>query len=130
MNDDNVTNKMQPAFHGVSTVGSKVFVYANGQLVGEGVVGTDETDGVPGDGNGAWEVTVEPLVDGNYAVTAHIEDLAGNFTRTDVVNVTIDTAVPNTPLLDLITDTGISATDNINGSSSEHFVRVTIPVNA
>ncbi|MCA9201391.1 MAG: hypothetical protein KDA87_27840, partial [Planctomycetales bacterium] len=33
MNDDNVTNKMQPAFSGVSTVGSKVFIFANGQIV-------------------------------------------------------------------------------------------------
>ena len=78
-----------------------------------GVFGTDETDGVAGDGNGAWEVTVEPLVDGNYSVTAHIEDLAGNFTQTDPVAITIDTAVPNTPLLDLVTDTGLSSTDNI-----------------
>ena len=32
-------------------------------LVGEGVVQSDGSDGVPEDGQGVWEVTIEPLKD-------------------------------------------------------------------
>ncbi|MDH4074065.1 MAG: Ig-like domain-containing protein, partial [Gammaproteobacteria bacterium] len=111
---DDVTNKMQPAFAGLGEVGATVYLYANGIPVGQGVVGSDETDFNPGDGLGAWEVTTEPLDDGIYDVIAHVEDGSGNFFRTEPLTIEVDTQAPNTPHLDLLpeSDTGSSSTDN------------------
>ena len=83
---DNVTNKMSPAFTGWGEANAKVRVFAKNvetgsvSLVGQGVVGTDGTDGVIDNGKGVWEVTVEPMVDGAYEITVEYEDLAGNIT--------------------------------------------------
>ena len=118
LNDDNVTNKMQPAFSGVSEVGSKVAILANGNLIGQGTVMTDASDGDPTNGQGVWEVTVEPLADGNYEITSQITDLAGNTNTSPPLSIWVDTQKPNIPLLDLITDTGISDTDNITSDTT------------
>lgn len=119
-NDDNVTSKMRPAFTGVAEANAKIRIYANGELVGQGVVGSDSSDGARGDGLGAWEITVEPLDDGAYDLTVQLEDLAGNVTSVDpmlngsgATDIWVDTAVPNTPYLDLLNDTGHSPNDNI-----------------
>ncbi|HEY6564810.1 MAG TPA: Ig-like domain-containing protein, partial [Pirellulaceae bacterium] len=85
LNDDNVTNKMEPAFNAVSEVGARVTLFAqpldaagnpvgNNVIVGTGFVGSDLTDGVVGNGLGVWEITSEPLADGSYNITALIED--------------------------------------------------------
>ncbi len=79
--NDNVTNKMQPAFIGIDAEpNAKVTVIAQrtdpatgepldgGAIVGTGVV----------DSFGQWEVTVEPLVDGKYNFFYALTDLAGN----------------------------------------------------
>jgi hypothetical protein len=112
-NTDNVTSKMQPAFEGVAEAGAKVRLYANGELVGQGVVGSDTSDvgiggvggvgGAPNDGLGLWEITVEPLVDGQYQITIEVEDLAGNI-QADVsaVVITIDALEPQRPTVDLV----------------------------
>ena len=113
LNDDNVTNKMQPAFAGLSEVGSKVNIFANGILVGQGSVTTDVSDGAPADGLGLWEVTVEPLVDGEYAVTSQVTDLAGNSSTSTELPIWVDTTKPNIPFLDLVSDSGIDTSDNI-----------------
>jgi hypothetical protein len=110
---DRVTNKSQPAFTGASEVGATVSLYANGEFVGRATVGSDDTHGLPNDGLGRWEITTEPLVDGQYGISVLIEDLAGNTARSDEQSVWIDTQAPNVPLLDLTTDTGLSAVDNI-----------------
>jgi subtilisin-like proprotein convertase family protein len=76
-NDDRVTNKMQPAFGGLGPANQRVYVFAQltdamgmgvGEpfLIGSDQVGSDGTDGVPANGLGAWEVTVEPMADGKY----------------------------------------------------------------
>ena len=52
--EDNVTGIQQPAFDGLGTVGDLVTLYANGEVVGVGRVGSDETDGVAG--NRAWSL--------------------------------------------------------------------------
>lgn len=123
-NDDNVTNKWSPAFDGVAEINNKVFVYAtrinpatgnpfDGTqiLIGEGIVGSENSDDVNNNGLGRWEVTVEPLVDGVYDITVRFEDWAGNFTPLDEslnneLRIVIDKEAPNTPFLDLIDDTG------------------------
>ena len=120
---DNVTNKDQPAFTGVAEVDSVVTLFAGGQVIGVGRVGSDETDGVPGDGFGAWEITVEPLADGIHDVTAHVEDLAGNFLQSEALQIEIDTRAPNTPFLDLVStaDTGILLADEVTSDNTLTF---------
>ena len=66
--DDNVTRIQSPAFVGTGEGNTLIRIFANGGLVGQGVV----TSG------GAYEVTVEPLVDEVYDITATLEDWAGN----------------------------------------------------
>ena len=116
--DDDVTSKMQPAFAGISEVNSIVSIFANGVLVGTGMVGSDQTDGVPGDGMGAWEVTAEPLADGQYDIVAEIEDQAGNVGRSEALDVWIDTGEPNVPFLDLLSDSGIDPLDRITNDNT------------
>lgn len=110
---DRVTRITSPAFKGLSSVGETVYLFANGSLIGQGQVGSDETDGVPGNGLGAWEITVEPLADGQYDIVAHVEDRAGNFSRSEPLRVWIDATPPNQPLLQLADDLGLDETDGI-----------------
>ena len=102
-NDDDVTNVTQPAFQGIAEAGAIVRVFANDVQVGQGVVGSDLTDGAY-DQMGRWEVTIEPLVDGEYTITTEIEDLAGNISEPleEGLPIWIDTIAPNTPYLDLV----------------------------
>ena len=87
-NNDDVTNKMQPAFSGQGPANAKVNVFAQAfnaagmpvglpLLVGNGVVGSDATDGMAANGLGLWEVTVEPMADGKYNFFARFETAAG-----------------------------------------------------
>ena len=142
-NTDNVTNKMQPAFYGRSEANTTVRVFAqpvdrNGNvlgdnvLVGQGTVGSDQSDitagGAADDGLGVWEVTVEPLDDGIYDITVQIEDWAGNSdTSANPLTIEIDTLEPNTPLLDKISpdDNGHSDTDNITNLAAPTFTMTT-----
>ncbi|MBN1854123.1 MAG: NF038122 family metalloprotease, partial [Pirellulales bacterium] len=119
---DEVTNQQAPAFDGTGEANAEVRVYATdvttglAQLVGEGLVNSDESDSINNNGLGTWEITVEPLADGTYDITVEFEDLAGNVSAaSDPLRIWIDTAVPNTPLLDLIevSDTGRHDADNI-----------------
>ena len=79
---------MQPAFSGQGPANAKVNVFAQAfnvagmpvgapLLVGNGVVGSDATDGMHGNGLGLWEVTVEPMADGKYNFFARFETAAG-----------------------------------------------------
>ncbi len=116
---DDVTNVTQPAFTGVAEDNAVVRVFATDtstevrELVGVGVVGSDLTDGVAGNERGIWEVTIEPLADGEYVITTEIEDLAGNISEPleegELLTIWIDTIAPNTPYLDLV---GLEATLN------------------
>lgn len=137
---DLVTNINQPAFWGVAEANTRVRIYAsrNGrpfELVGEGIVGSDRSDeavagrtiggravlGLPNDGLGLWEVTVEPLADGTYTFRLTLEDLAGNVSglgasgAPEVVNAVVDTLPPQRPTIDLVDadDTGRSRLDNV-----------------
>ena len=80
---DDITAINEPAFNGLAEANSLVRIYANGELVGEDVVGSDASDGVTGDGMGEWEITSEPLADGTYLISTQVEDLAGNVTAFD-----------------------------------------------
>lgn len=137
---DLVTNINQPAFWGVAEANSRVRIYASRdgrpfELVGVGVVGSDRSDeavagrtiggrvvsGLPNDGLGVWEVTVEPLADGTYTFRLTLEDVAGNESSLglsgapEVVNAVVDTLPPQRPTIDLLDadDTGRSRLDNV-----------------
>ena len=119
-NADDVTKKMSPAFSGTAEANAKIRVLANGLVVGNGVATSQ----------GFWEVTVEPLADGNYDITVVAEDKAGNVSdtaTTPALTIEIDTLEPNTPLLDLITadDTGHSNKDNITNADPPTFTMTT-----
>ncbi|RMF96481.1 MAG: hypothetical protein D6741_10855, partial [Planctomycetota bacterium] len=127
-NDDNVTNINAPAFSGTGEANAIVRIYAQStggaQLVGIGRVGSDESDGVPTDGLGTWEVTIEPLDDGVYSIWAELEDQAGNVSDASrSLVIEIDTAKPNTPYLDLLgeDDSGRSNVDNITNVNTPRF---------
>ncbi len=114
-NTDNVTNKMTPTFRGTGEADATVRIFRQSkddqgqpvgpiEQIGSGVVGTDSTDGIVGNGLGQWQIQVNQLVDGNYNITVELEDAAGNISAmSQPLMITIDTAAPNTPLLDLLT---------------------------
>jgi hypothetical protein len=66
--DDNITTLTTPKFAGSGEANTWVHIFASGVLVGQGVMTTQ----------GTYEITVNPLNDGVYDVTARLEDLAGN----------------------------------------------------
>ncbi len=123
--DDAVTRNQQPVFGGTSEAGARVSLYADGILVGQGTVGTDETDGTPGDGQGAWTVTVGPLSDGAYEFHAVFEDQAGNLATSQTISLIVDTRAPNVPLLELLTDSGIDSHDHVTNDNTP-TIRLTL----
>ena len=131
---DDVTAINQPAFYGTGEANAVVRVFAwdtatlSGRLVGEGVVGSDESDLEPDDGLGIWEITVEPLADGNYDIYVGLEDLAGNVSLlSEPLSVTIDALSPERPTLDLpdVLDTGSSDLDNVTNTPDLVAIDVT-----
>lgn len=129
---DNKTTVDQPAFTGTAEANTKIYIFANGDLVGQSVVGSDITDGVLGNGLGLWEVTVEPLADGMYTITAKSEDLAGNLSAASAPlagDLMIDTLEPQRPTIDLLdsSDSGRHNQDDVTNDTTP-TVRVTAEV--
>ncbi|MBC7334763.1 MAG: hypothetical protein H5U01_00610, partial [Clostridia bacterium] len=117
---DGVTNVSAPAFTGLAEANALVRLYVDDGsgpvLAGSTVVHSDESDGDPTDGLGTWEITVEPLADGEYTVWVEVEDQAGNISNaSDPISLTIDTTAPQRPTIDLedVDDTGWSDMDNV-----------------
>ena len=114
LNNDGVTNIREPAFNGAADPGAKVDLLATNvdtgtvQIVGMGVANQ----------LGQWEITSEPLADATYDITAQYADLAGNIITSAATQITIDTVAPNTPFLDLLTDSGRSDADNITNDTT------------
>ncbi|MFN0021570.1 MAG: dockerin type I domain-containing protein [Pirellulaceae bacterium] len=95
--NDNVTLVNALAISGVGEANTHVVLRANGLIVGEGTVGSDASDGILGNGLGAWEITTEPLIPSAtpYLITATLEDLAGNVGPSSVaLHVLIDPEGP------------------------------------
>ncbi|NMC21406.1 MAG: hypothetical protein GYA33_13420, partial [Thermogutta sp.] len=115
---DGITNVTLPTFSGAAEAGAIVRLYANNQLVGQAVAGSDLSDGVAGNGLGAWSIVGQPLSDGSYTFAVTAEDVAGNVTDilgSPTVVLTIDAAPPQIPTIDLqdADDTGRSALDQV-----------------
>ena len=122
---DNLTSINQPAFTGTAEANARIRIRANGITVGTGVVGSDSSDGVPGNGLGLWQVTIDPLANGAYDVTAVVEDAAGNTSpASGILTVTIDASTPQRPTIDLVDtfDGGLSNKDNITNQSTLNFL--------
>ncbi len=142
-NTDDVTNIQQAHFTGTAEANSHIRVYAIpvagnvpigvAQLVGEGAVGSDESDGAADDGLGLYEVTIEPLEDGVYNIVTQVEDQAGNVSETsDALQIEIDTYEPNTAYLDLreADDSGRHNDDNVTNVTTPIFTATTHDPNA
>ncbi|MGE3241695.1 MAG: proprotein convertase P-domain-containing protein [Pirellulales bacterium] len=116
-NDDNVTSLKSPAFSGTGPVNNKVRVFAqridgnpnsptygmpigDPLFVGSGNVGSDATNGTPGDGLGLWEVTVEPMNEGKYNFFAQFEDASGTISGSVAVG-SVQPLMPNLPIPDM-----------------------------
>jgi len=113
-----VTAINQPAFDGAAESNAIVRVLANGVVVGEGIVSSE----------GTWEVTVEPLADGNYDVTVEVEDLAGNVSAASAaLPIVVDTLPPQRPTLDVAAadDSGSSDRDNVTNAANDVNITVT-----
>lgn len=90
---DNITSLRTPTFEGTATFNSRVRLYANGQLVGESVAGTEGTDSA--EQTGRWRITSGSLEYGRYQFAVEAEDAAGNIQRSTPVTVVIDPFEPN-----------------------------------
>ena len=114
LNNDNVTKINEPAFNGVGEPGAKVDLFATNMDTGTmQLVGSTTANG-----DGLWEITSEPLADGVYDFTVNYTNLAGGVVTSTATRVIIDTVQPNTPFLDLITDSGRSDADNITNDNT------------
>lgn len=118
---DNVTNVDTPTFSGVAEKNNIVRIYATDTVsgtvtvIGTGLVGSDESDGVNADGNGRYDVEVSALTDGVYDIRVELEDTAGNIsTQSAALQITVDTTPPQRPTIDLqdSDDSGRSDMDN------------------
>ena len=123
-NQDNVTSVTQPAFQGTGERNAIIRLFANGELVGEGLVGS----------NGNWELATDTLADGVYSITARLEDLAGNISQPSAalqIEIDVDEG-PNTPYLDIVdaSDTGRSNSDNVTSDSTPTVTMTTEDPNA
>ena len=131
-NNDAVTNKDQPAFGGLGPARDTVYVFAQASdamglptgepfLIGQSVVGSDGTDGVVGNGLGAWEVTVEPLADGKYFFYSQFDDFEGGLS--DPVGMAPAVSTLGIPPIAIPDGPGGVATASVTiASSSPSFV--------
>jgi hypothetical protein len=85
---DGITNVNRVVVTGTAEAGSTVQVYDGTALLGNATA----------NGSGAWSFATATLADGVHAFTAKSADIAGNISSASTtMNVTVDTAAPNTP---------------------------------
>jgi RHS repeat-associated protein len=110
-NSDRITKIKTPTLSGKAEAGSVVKVSSGTQSLGTAT--TNAT--------GDWQLTVTPLNDGTYNLTATSTDVAGNIsTVTPPLAVTIDSLAPQVTLTTPVTGltTGSKLTGNTNGNGS------------
>ena len=87
---DGITNDNTLTLTGTAEANSTVKVYDGATLLGT----------VTANGSGAWSYTTAALANGSHSLTATATDAAGNTSAaTATLNVTVDTAAPNTPAI-------------------------------
>jgi hypothetical protein len=103
---DNITAIATPTLTGKAELNAIVSLYDGAVLVGTGLA--DPVTGV-------WQITLtQPLADGSHQLSVTATDVAGNTTvKSGALTVVVDTAEAAPSALDLQTDSGVSATDNL-----------------
>jgi uncharacterized repeat protein (TIGR02059 family) len=119
-NTDNLTNVSAPTFFvPYCEAGATVHVQLLG---GHDSLGTGDCSG-----GVAHVILTAPLTDGNYSIESYQVDRAGNVSSTSGghVDITIDTAPPNTPAtppdLNVGSDSGSSNIDNVTSVTTPFF---------
>ncbi|OUL33998.1 putative Ig domain-containing protein [Nostoc sp. 106C] len=110
-NSDNITKNATPTIQGSAEAGTIVRLFKDGQLVGQTTASV----------NGAWQLQVGPLTDGQHIFTASSEDKAGNVSvSSNQLTVTVDTQIAPPSNLDLLaaSDRGSSDNDNITNDTT------------
>jgi Ca2+-binding RTX toxin-like protein len=115
LDTDNETKDQTPTFTITAEAGSKVEVFRNGVLVGEAVESTTTP--------GSFTFTSDTLADGGHTFTATATDAAGNTSAAGTLSVTVDSAAPSVPVVDLDvgSDSGSSNSDNLTGDTTPDF---------
>ncbi|MGC7987485.1 Ig-like domain-containing protein [Salmonella enterica] len=103
---DHIINEKSPALTGTAAPYSTVKLYIDGVLFAEVKTNKD----------GVWGYTLKPdqgLIDGDYKITATVEDVAGNVAHSDPFSISVDTTI-SVPVISLSpdSDSGIS-NDNL-----------------
>ncbi|ECI3855164.1 Ig-like domain repeat protein [Salmonella enterica subsp. enterica] len=103
---DHIINEKSPALTGTAAPYSTVKLYIDGVLFAEVKTNKD----------GVWGYTLKPdqgLIDGDYKITASVEDVAGNVAHSDPFSISVDTTI-SVPVISLSpdSDSGIS-NDNL-----------------
>lgn len=115
---DRLTNDNTPTLTGTAEAGATVTILRNGAIAGTTTVAAD----------GGWTYTSAALADGTHAFTAFATDAAGNAgPASAALALTIDTAAPGLPAIDLAAaeDSGASDSDDLTNRAS-----VTLSVSA
>lgn len=115
---DRLTNDNTPTLTGTAEAGATVTILRNGAIAGTTTAAAD----------GGWTYTSAALADGTHAFTAFATDAAGNAgPASAALALTIDTAAPGLPAIDLAAaeDSGASDSDNLTNRAS-----VTLSVSA
>uniref|UniRef100_UPI001C8E91E4 Ig-like domain-containing protein n=1 Tax=Yersinia enterocolitica TaxID=630 RepID=UPI001C8E91E4 len=99
--NDNITKENTPHLTGTAAAYATVKIFAGTKLVGN----------TAADKNGLWDYTfshARKLDDGEYNVSASVEDVAGNTARSDDFIIKVDTTL-SIPVIELssISDTGV-----------------------
>ncbi len=108
---DNLTSVTTPVLNGAAEAGSTVAISD----------GSTPLTTVTADSGGTWTATLAALTDGPHPLTVTATDTSGNTSETsETLTVTVDTAGPDQPSIDLATasDTGTSDTDNVTGDDT------------
>ena len=106
---DGITADNTLILSGTAEANSTVKVYDGASLLGT----------VTTDGGGAWSYTTAALANGSHSLTATATDAAGNTSAASAtLNVTVDTAAPNTPAIVAFSSDSGTVGDGITNDST------------
>lgn len=110
---DNITNVTTPVFTGKAVALATVILFDGATQIGSGIA----------DAAGDWSIKTSALAPGNHAVTAKATTAGGTSSASAALTIMIDTtaAAPTTPDLLAVSDSGLSAGDNITNVTTPSF---------
>jgi hypothetical protein len=76
-----------------------------------------QVSGTGADGTWTNAKDSDPLADGTHFIRYVVTDTVGNVVPTNALKVVMDHALPGAPVVQLVQDTGASATDNVTSNS-------------